>query len=109
MYACTYDAYECTYVYLCVYCGCDICTYVYMFYKCSPSLDIIISLKSGNSTDCANPESSLNLTPNNLSNSNAIVPVTPERTLPVIFDKLRPGQFGPKGRYIHTYVSTLYV
>jgi len=72
-----------------------------MFYKCSSSLDIIISLKSGNSagssTDGVNAKSSLNLTPNNLSNSNAIVPVTPEMTLPVIFDKLRPGQFGPKG------------
>ena len=70
-------------------------------------VDVIISLKSGDSltdssTNGVNVDTSLNslnLTPNNLSNSTAVVPSTaPDRySVPLIFSKLSPGQFGPKG------------
>ena len=70
-------------------------------------VDVIISLKSGypltdSSTNGVNVDTSLNslnLAPNNLSNSSAVVPSTaPDRySVPLIFSKLSPGQFGPKG------------
>ena len=64
-------------------------------------VDVIISLKSGDtsgsSTNGVNMDS-LNVTPNNLSNSTAVVPTAPERKLvPDIFYRLQPGQYSPRG------------
>ena len=92
-----------------------LCVYVY---SC---VDIIISLKSGDSpaesnTTAVNVDTSrnslnsLNPTTNNLSSLSTVVPsATLDRySEPSIFNKLSPGQFGPKGIiYICLFVKEL--
>ena len=93
-----------------------LCVFVY---SC---VDIIISLKSGDSpgdsnTTAVNVDTSLNSlnslnpTPNNLSTLCTVVPsATLDRySEPSIFNKLSPGQFGPKGIiYICLFVKELF-
>ena len=72
-------------------------------------VDVIISLKSGDtsndSTNGVTVETSLNVTPNNLSNSISIPLAAPERIMvPSIFSKLSPNQFGPKGMYTYVHI-----
>ena len=96
----------CLSFHVCTYIGVPVCCNA--MYCCFA--DIIISIKSGDSsdspTDGVSTESPPSLTPNNLSNSTAVLPAAPQRLLvPGIFYKIRPGQYSSRGTYVITVHS----